>query len=216
MTLASPLHSAPTVPAADRERQRVEHLVHGRPRPPIDMPRRPKDVSKQEWKVRRGELRKVGVTLAPGIEERVRLREDWSHKAEGTPETHHHAERAQRAGSLARLVATGALDIHQLAAAEQITAAYEATVAEVAVRTARYEQRGSGGGPLAACAVPVAAVLREQRYDRWRAAVGADGQMLLAIIIDDMPLTAAARRWRKSNRSTRAILVRALDGWGRC
>ncbi|MEG8025064.1 hypothetical protein QP162_12695 [Sphingomonas aurantiaca] len=54
------------------------------------------------------------VTLVPGIEERVQLRERWSHKTNGTAETHEHAAaQARREGSLARLVGTGAIDAHQ-------------------------------------------------------------------------------------------------------
>ncbi|MEP9401875.1 hypothetical protein [Sphingomonas sp. VNH70] len=186
------------------ERQRVEHLVLGRPRPKPSRNR-----------VRKGKVAPI-VRLAPGVEEAVQLREEWSHKADGTPATHAHAAAMRRReGCLARLVATGALDVHQLAAAEEIATAHAAIAADVAVRTAKLEPRGTGGGPDAAAAVHIRAVLREQAYSRWRAAVGADGAMLLAIIVDDMALTTAARRWRKSNRRTRAILVRALDGWRR-
>jgi 3-oxoacyl-ACP reductase-like protein len=155
--------------------------------------------------------------LAPGIEEAVQLRERWSHKAQGTPETHDHfARAAQREGSMARLVATGAIDAHQLAAAQEIATAHEAIVADVAVRTAKLEPRGTGGGPLAASAGPIAAVIRERAYTDWRAAVGPHATMLLAIIVDDMALTHAARRWRLSNRRARAILISSLDRWRRC
>jgi len=207
MTVASPTHSAPIAPAisfADRERQRVEHLVLGRPRP-----------KPGRNKARKGKVAPI-VRLAPGIEEAVLLREDWAHKANGTAATHEHAAvEARREGSLARLVATGALDIHQLAAAQEIIEAYRSVTADVAVRTADLEPRCSGGGPDSASAARIGAVLREEAYGRWRRAIGSDGAMLLAIIVDDMALTTAARRWRKSNRTTRAILIRALDGWRR-
>lgn len=166
-------------------------------------------------KARKGKISTI-VCLAPGIEERVQLRERWSHKSFGTPETHEFAAaEARREGALARLVATGALDVHQLAAAEQIATAHHAITADVAVRTAKLEPRGSGGGPDVASAERIGAVLREMAYNRWRAAVGADGAMLLAIIVDDLGLVAAARRWRMSNRRAKAILIRALDGWKR-
>ncbi|WP_370713494.1 hypothetical protein [Sphingomonas sp. IW22] len=190
--------------AAEIEAQRVAHLVLGRPRP---KPGRNKS--------RKG--RAEPIRLAPGIEEAVQLRERWSHKAQGTAETHEHfARAARREGSMARLVATGAIDAHQLAAAQEIAAAHEAIVAEVAVRTARLEPRGTGGGPLAASAAPIAAVIRERAYTKWREAAGPHGAMLLAIIVDDMALTHAARRWRLSNRRARSILIAALDRWRRC
>ncbi|KQN77865.1 hypothetical protein [Sphingomonas sp. Leaf62] len=195
----------PAISTTERERQRFEHLVLGRPRP-----------KPGRNKARKGKVPPV-VRLAPGIEEIVQLREDYSHKAQGTPETHHHhAVASRRVGSLARLVASGAIDAHQLAAAQDIAAAYEATVADVAVRIASYEVRGTGGGPLAASAEPIAAVIRERAYDSWRKAVGVHGQMLLAIIVDDMALTTAAQRWRMSNRRARGVLTTALDRWKRC
>lgn len=210
MTLASPsaktpfAHSAVITVYEDYERQRVDHLVFGRPRP-----------KPGRNKARKGKVAPI-VRLAPGIEEAVRLREEYSHKAQGTPETHHHhAVSSRREGSLARLLATGAIDAHQLAAAQQIAAAFEVTVSDVAVRIASYEVRGTGGGPLAASAEPIAAVIRERAYDDWRKAVGAHGQMLLAIIVDDMALTEAARRWRMSNRRARGVLTTALDRWKR-
>ncbi len=189
---------------AERERQRVAHLVMGLPRP-----------KPGRNKARKGKIATI-VRLAPGIEERVQLRERWSHKAFGTAETHEFAQdELRREGALARLVATGALDVHQLAAAEEIATAHRAITADVAVRTAKFEPRGSGGGPDAASAERIGAVLRDMAYSRWRAAIGADGAMLLAIIVDDVGLVAAARRWRMSNRRAKAILIRALDGWKR-
>ncbi len=202
MTVASPLYNTSIV-LADRERQRFEHLVLGRPRP-----------KPGRNKARKGKVAPI-VRLAPGIEEIVQQREEWA-GLQGTPQTRAYvATEQRREGSLARLVATGALDIHQLAAAQEIVEAYRSVTADVAVRTANLEPRCSGGGPDAASAALIGAVLREQAYGRWRAAIGSDGPMLLAIIVDDMALTAAARRWRKSNRTTRAILIRALDGWRR-
>ena len=78
---------------SEREQQRIDYLVMGRSRPSPARTRK---------------LRKAVVVLADGIEDRVQLRERWSHKAEGTPETHEHADQAQRRpGSLARLYAAG-------------------------------------------------------------------------------------------------------------
>jgi hypothetical protein len=101
---------APVTDAAERERQRVAHLVLGQPRP------RPPGANRR----RKGKV-PPRIELAPGIEERVALRERWSHKSHGTAETHEHAAaEARREGALARLVATGSIDAHQLAAAHMI------------------------------------------------------------------------------------------------
>lgn len=190
----------------EREGQRVAHLVLGEPRP------KPKGANR----LKKGKTPAI-VVLEDGIEERMQLRERWSHKANGTAETHEHAAaQARREGSLARLVASGAIDAHQLAAADQIAEAYHSITAEVAVRTANLEPRSSGGGPHSASHAPIAAVIRERAYARWREAVAPHGTMLLAIIIHDMALTTAAGDWRLSNRRARSILVSALDSWKRC
>ncbi|TCP33258.1 hypothetical protein EV292_106200 [Sphingomonas sp. BK235] len=188
---------------AEREQQRVAHLVLGAPRPRAKV-----SAKRKKTKVVRP------IALAAGVEEAVALRECWSHKAEGTPETHEkHKLASLREGCLARLHRTGAIDTHQLAAAERINAAHQLTIADVAVRTARFEPRGSGGGPDAASAERISAVLLERSYTVWRAAVAPHTAMLLAIIVDDMALTAAGRRWRLSDRRARAILIAGLNTW---
>lgn len=189
--------------SAERERQRIAHLVLGAPRP------RRKQTSKRK------KSKAPIVTLAPGVEEHVQLREAWSHK-QGTPETHQHVMVSlAREGALARLHRSGAIDQHQLAAAERIAAAHEQVTADVAVRTAKLEPRGSGGGPNAASAERIGSIILERNYTAWRDAAGAHAAMLLAVIVDDMSLTVAARRWRMSNRRARTTLVAALDRWGR-
>lgn len=203
-----------TFTAAEREQHRVAHLVLGAPRPKPQLPKKPKGISKLEWRALKERLRQEGTRLAPGIEERVSLHEAWRGIA-GTPETNEYAVwAASREGAIARLVQTGALDAHQKAAAEEIAAAYAIITSDVAVRTAKLE-RSNGGGPNAAAAVPIGRVLLESAYTRWREDVAPHADMLLAIIVDDLSVTVAARRWRMSNRRARATLVLALDRWRR-
>lgn len=199
----STYQQAATYSADDREQQRIAHLVLGAPRP------------RRKATAKRKKAKAPIVQLAPGIEERVQLRERWSHK-QGTPETHEHVDRAlRREGSLARLHRSGAIDHHQLAAAERVVAAHEQVTADVAVRTAKLSPRGSGGGPDAASAERIGAIILERSYTAWRAAVAPHLAMLLAIIVDDVALTDAARRWRMSNRRARTVLIAGLDRWGR-
>ncbi len=201
----------------ERERQRVSHLVFGRPRPPAALPRKPAGMGKLEWKIEKQRLRDAGRELADGIEQQVQLRERWSHRTKATPETlEQAASTANRAGALLRLVRSGAIDAHQLAAAERIAAAYAAITAEVTVRTATWGDRNPGGGRDAAAAVPIAAVIQQRAYHRWREETGVYAPMVLAIVVDDMAVTAAARRWRLSDRKARGILIAALDRWQRC
>jgi hypothetical protein len=197
------------VELSEYERQRVEHLVLERPRPrPTKVPRR-----------RRGGRRSAAsepMALMPGIEERVALRERWSHKAQGTPETHEHVDTVvRRAGSLARLYATGTIDADQLAAAQEIVETYEAIAAAVSVRSSFTGQRVDAGfRPELAGVEAGGRALRELTYDRWRGAIELPA-MVLTMVVDDIGLTIAARRWRVSDRRARAVLVDALEGWVR-
>lgn len=188
--------------ATEREQQRITHLVLGAPRP------------RRKVTAKRKKTKAPIVLLALGIEERVQLREAWSHK-QGTPETHAYvAMIAKLDGSLGRLQRSGAIDVHQ-AAAELIVAAHERIAADVAVRTAKLEPRESAGGANAASAERIAAVILERRYTEWRNRVGPFAAMMLAVLINGMTLSTAARRWRMSDRRARALLVGALDQWGR-
>lgn len=206
--------STRTFTAAEREQQRIAHLVLGEPRPAPTLPKKPKGISKLEWRAAKERLIREGAKLAPEIEQRVALQEAWRGIA-GTPETNEHAAReACREGALARLVQSGALDAHQLAAAQDIATAYALITADVAVRTAKLE-RSTGGGPNAASAVPIGRILLERAYTQWRADVAPHADMLLAIIVDDVSLTAASRRWRMSVRRARSTLALALDRWRR-
>ena len=199
--------------SADRERQRFEHLVLGRKRPEAELPRKPKGMPKAEWKVRRAALREAGATLPPGIEERVALRERWSHK-QGTAETHEHVDQARRRpGSLARLYDSGAIDKDQLAAADQIAEAYRAITADVAVRTASFETRLDGSTHGRAEQQHLGRIHADLAYSWWRNAVGGSAEALLAIIVHDVGLTLIARDCCISMPRARRMLTNALDLW---
>lgn len=184
----------------DRERQRFDHLVLGRPRP--------KTTRSRKTRKRSGEI-----TLAPGIEEGVQLRERWSHK-QGTPETHEHADRARsRPGSLARLFATGTIDKDQLAAADEIASAFAAVTAAVAVKTASLEARIDGGAHGRAETEALGRVYADFAYTWWRDAVGGCGEALLDLVVHDVGLTIVARRYGISMPRARRMLTDGLDLW---
>jgi hypothetical protein len=201
---------------AEREAQRVAHLVFERPRPKrLTAPARPAGMGKQEWKAERKRLLGSPVPLAPDIEKRVALRESYG-GGKATPETNAHvASELTREGSLARLVRSRTLDLHQLAAAEEIRAAHAVVIADVAVRTARWERGLGGAARGSAAGESYAQVRRQLAYTEWREAVAPHAAMLLAIVVDDLALTSAARRWRMSDRRARTILTDALDRWRR-
>lgn len=198
------------VSGAERERQRFEHLVLGHPRPRGEPER-----SAGKRRKRKPTKPVPVIVLAPGIEERVALRERWSHKQQGTPETHEFADRIRRrAGSLARLHATGTINADQLAAAQMIGETWEAIAAAVSVRTASIETRvDCGFRPGLASAELAGGVWLELIYDRWRGELGSAANIVLVIVVDDVALTVAARRYRMSDRRARALLVDALNLW---
>ncbi len=143
---------------------------------------------------------------------RVQLLDRWSHKAQGTPETHEHFNRP-REGAIARLHSSGTLNADQLAWAAEIAAAFEQISAPVAVRSAKYE-RSSAGGQGGEFWESLAKVRIEVAYSRWRTGLGELGGVVLEIIAHDVGLTNAARLHRVHVRRARAALLRALDQWG--
>ncbi len=194
---------------AERERQRFDYLVlgHTRPRAAEAAPKRRKGRVKQALRV------VEPVRLAPGVEERVAIRETWSHK-QGTPETHEHLHQAQqRPGSLARLYASQAIDKDQLAAADQIAETYRAITADVSVRTASLEARVDACRHGKAEDEQIGRVHADLAYSWWRSAVGTNGDALLAVIVHDVGLTIVARKRGMSMPRARRMLTEALDLW---
>lgn len=170
-----------TISSADREQQRFEHLVLGRARQKVEVSTSASRKKRsRRVAVRAAEPPKTA-TLAPGIEERVAMRERWSHK-NGTAETHEHVYQARlRPGSIARLYESGALDEDQLAAAEQIAEAYRSITAAVAVRTASLEARIDGSAHGRAEEEQLGRVTSEHVYREWRASIGRCAQALLPV-----------------------------------
>jgi hypothetical protein len=154
---------------------------------------------------------------------RVAVGERWTHKAEGTPETHEQASRRCQ-GALARLYTSGAIDAEQLGAAVEIATVAERIGADVTVRTASLETRvdvtrmGDGGFHER-----LGQVRREVAYTRWRAGVQRllpDSGVAVAAVLDmvvgeAIGFTVAARRYRMHNRRAKQLLIDALDLWPR-
>lgn len=194
------------------ERQRFEHLVLGRKRAAIEAQSPAPGKRKKRRKIRATETLKH-VTLVAGVEERVALRERWSHK-KGTPETHEHVDQARRRpGSLARLFESGAIDKDQLAAADQIAEAYRIITADVAVRTASFETRLDGGRHGKAEQEQLGRLYADLAYGWWRDAVGGCADALLEVIAHDVGLTIVARRHCISMPRARRMLTDALYLW---
>jgi hypothetical protein len=147
------------------------------------------------------------------------LAEKWSHKHEGTPQTHEHAERQRHnQGALARLHASGAIDDDQLAYAEEIAMVAEMIESDVAVRTASLEtrvdisKRNDG-----AINQGINRVRLEMAYTRWRDQLPSPKRAVLDMIVGDaIGYTVAAVRYRMHNRKAKRRLIEALDRWPEC
>ncbi len=195
-----------------RERQRVEHLVLGMPRPVPEL-KRPEGMDRRSWKIEKARLREAGARLAPGIEEAVALREQWR-GVQGTPETLEREARSSE-GMLARLCRKGTITANQLAAAEQIRECVEALRAEVGYPTTSWEARVDGGrcGGGEGGLIAYRAVRWEMAYSRWRRTVTGPIAMLLEMIVDGVGYSAAAPRYRMSAKRAKQCLLDALNAW---
>ncbi|WCT78650.1 hypothetical protein [Novosphingobium humi] len=149
-----------------------------------------------------------------------RARGLYGHRRNGTVETHQ-AAATMRQGALARLHRSGAISNDQLGWALEIQAEHERIDADVTVRSASLETRVDlSVCPDAAFFESLGRVRRAMAYSRWRRelpTVCADcltgAQHVLAMVVDDLGVTWAARRLRMSVRRTRKVLLDALDMW---
>lgn len=140
--------------------------------------------------------------------------ERYGHKPYGTVETHVAAQRA-REGALLRLYQSGAICIEQLGAAQEIAAEAERIGSDVQVRTVSLETRVDGGARHGdAFFEALGRVRREVAYSRWRERLPRGlAPVVLAMIVDDIGVTAAAKLHRMHPRRAKKALVDALDDW---
>lgn len=148
------------------------------------------------------ELRRQNAALGP----------DWSHKREGTPETHARAARTTQ-GALLRLYMSGAIDANQLAWSAEIARVHAQIVRDVVPATVsletRVDQSRSGDGAFFEA---LGRVRAEIAYTAWRAALPKAG-VVLAMITEDLPVSAAARRFGMRTARAKLLLINALDHW---
>ena len=138
----------------------------------------------------------------------------YGHKPYGTVQTHMAAQCA-RGGALLRLYQSGAIDIEQLGAAQEIAAEAERIGADVQVRTVSLETRVDGGARHGdAFFEALGRVRREVAYTRWRERLPRGvAPIVLDMIVEDIGVTAAAKRHRMHPRRAKKALVDALDDW---
>lgn len=137
---------------------------------------------------------------------------DFSHKVNGTVETHAHAA-GTRQGALARLYLSGALSADQLAWAGEIAAVHANLTSDARVRTMSCETRvDSSGRAGGAFFESLSQVRREIAYSAWRAAIRQPA-LILAMVTEDCGLAEAARAGRMRKAGAKQLLCAALDAW---
>lgn len=148
------------------------------------------------------------------VRQRRTIRKEFGRNdvAAGTPETRYHASRTQQ-GSLARMFVAGDLTLDQLTAAAEIAGVAERIGSDVRVRTTSVETRVDvSRSHDGAFFESLGAVRREVAYTRWRAALPSPG-VVLAMIVEDIGVRAAAKRWRMRDARAKQLLGHALDRW---
>ncbi|HEX5183599.1 MAG TPA: hypothetical protein VFW19_10665 [Allosphingosinicella sp.] len=146
--------------------------------------------------------------------ERLRIAARWSHKNEGTAQTHDYASKT-RQGALARLFLAGDISRDEWAWAGEIAMAAEAIERDVAVRIVGYEMRidcsASGRnevreGPLA--------IRMQVAYSHWRRWLPDPKRMILDMIVGEpKPYSAAAKEYGVHKRKSKRLLLGALQMW---
>ncbi|WP_232307438.1 hypothetical protein [Sphingobium chungbukense] len=197
--------------ARKRERQRIDHLVLGLPRP-IERVTEGKRKGRSKPKLIERPMR-----LEPGIEEAMQVREAWGHKVNGTPETWERSTRTHD-GSLVQLHRNGTIDKNQLEWAAQIANVYRSLEADVAVKVAsleaRVDQSKHHGGQAAES---VYRVRMHLAYGYWRDMLPMPKQMVLDMIVGDtIGYSVAAHRYRVHKRKAKRFLLDALNRWPMC
>lgn len=141
----------------------------------------------------------------------------WSHKNEGTCETHANAAKT-RQGALARLFESGAIDREQLEWAAEISAVAESIERDVSVRTASMEARVDASGRFGVALIEgVRWVRLQMAYTRWRLFLPMPKRLVLDMIVGDpIGFTVAARRYGVHNRRAKKLLIQAIDRWPDC
>jgi hypothetical protein len=136
----------------------------------------------------------------------------WGHKVHGTAQTHEHASRI-RQGALARLYEAGAITIDQLSAGASIAHIHALIARDVTVATMSLETRIDRGTRFGeAFFEKLGTVRSEVAYSNWRRQL-AQPALVLAVVVDDLSLSQAARAYRVRKARVRPILIHALDLW---
>lgn len=143
--------------------------------------------------------------------------ERWSHKNEGTPQTHEHAARTHQ-GALAGLHARGVITAEQLGWAVEIASVAEAIERDVAMTIVSYEPRIDNSASARNVLVEgLMKARRELAYSRWRKMLPMPKRLVLDMLVGEpIGYATAARRYGVHYRKVKKYLLRAIDRWPEC
>lgn len=146
--------------------------------------------------------------------ERLQAEARWSHKNEGTAQTHDYASRT-REGALVRLYTAGSITADQLEHANEIGSVIERIHADVHMGIINYEPRidRSTNQPILLLE-SIRWVRLEMAYGWWRPRAPSPIAAVIAMLgPDPMPFSTAALVHRMHKRKARRILIDAIDLW---
>lgn len=145
---------------------------------------------------------------------RVAQMEQWSHKNEGTPETHAYAARVEQS-SLYRLMMSGDINEDQKAWAEEIGIAAEMIERDVAVKIVDYTPRidcGASGRDV--LVEGIISVRRQIAYTWWRERIQQPKRAILDMLTGEpKSFSAIAREYHMHKRRAKRLLIASIDLW---
>lgn len=191
------------------ERERIDHLVMGKPRPAPT-------VITTKKRGRRKVIAKLPCVLSPGVEEAVRVRETYG-GGHATPETLCYHRERRHEGALAQLHRNGSLTDKQLDWAMQIAYAAESIERDVDVRTASLEARVDQSRRGAEVEQLIGTVRLHMAYTDWRKRLPMPKRLVLDMLVGEpIGFSVAARRFGVHHRKAKRLLLQAIDRWPEC
>jgi len=195
--------------ARKREQERFDHLVARHPRPTEIV-----TVGKKKGR-RKPKKVEVPVTLSPGMNEAVAMEERWSHKANGTAQTHERAGR--HTDSLDQLERNGTIAKEEREWAAQIANVHRSIESDVAVKIASIETRVDNGGSRPLVAERIHRVRMHAAYGFWRQMIPVPRGLVLDMIVGDaIGISVAAKLYHVHKRKAKRLLIEAIKRWPLC
>lgn len=181
---------------------------------------RPSDRSIEEIAERLERRNLAALREAEAEAARAEVHARWSHKWEGTPETHERfnaaPDRMRRVGHSAihRMHALGKISSDELAAAEEIASVVEMIERAVSVRSGSLEARVDCAGSARDQLIESLGRVRlELTYRAWRKCIPNPKRMIIDMVTTNVPYVRLAASHGMHWRTARKRLITALRMW---